>query len=80
MWAPYGLLQTQFALESYKWYNFFLPWNCETMLTTLVLKEELNKQEGMYFKKQRHIGRLDIYIIGFFFLKFFNLQKKYWFY
>ena len=29
--------------------------------------EEVNKQEGKYFKKQWHIGRFDFYMIGIFF-------------
>ena len=40
--------------------------------------EEVNKQEGKYFKKQRHIGRFDFYMIGIFFKKKF--AKKYRFY
>ena len=36
--------------------------------------EEVNKQEGKYFKKQRHIGRFDFYMIGKFF--FFLICKE----
>ena len=41
--------------------------------------EEVNKQEAKYFKKQRHIGKFDFYMIGNFFF-FFKFAKKYWFY
>ena len=37
--------------------------------------EEVNKQEAKYFKKQRHIGKFDFYMIGNFFF-FLNLQRN----
>ena len=56
---------------------FFLPWNHETMLMALVLKEEMNKQEGNYFKSKDTLADLIFTSLDFF---FFNLQKKYWLY
>ena len=37
--------------------------------------EEVNKQEAKYFKKKRHIGKFDFYMIGNFFF-FFLICKE----